>query len=85
MPRAKVTRSRKAKGGRLILGLYGPSIGFQPVEEVIGNIRRGAVGYYVRAGSWETDVRVAEENGAFVLVTTKDVLSPNNLENLPDY
>ena len=84
MPRVKVTGSRKAKGGRLILGLYGPSIGYEPAEEVINRIREGSSRYYVREGSWEADVRVVEEDGESRLVSTKDVLSRNNLENLPD-
>ena len=85
MPRVKVTRSRKVKGGRLIVGLYGPSMGFQPVDEVIRNIQQGSIRYFVREGSWEEDVRVVDDGGGFVLVTTKNVFSPNNLENLPDY
>jgi len=84
MPRVKVTRSRKAKGGRMILGLYGSSIGYQTAKEVINRIRDGSTKYYVREGSWEADVRVVEDDGAFKLVSTRDVLSRNNLENLPD-
>ena len=84
MPRLKVTGSRKARGGTKIVGLYGPSIGYQTSEEVISQIRTGATRYYVREGSWEEDVRVVEDDGLFKLVSTKDVLSPNHLANLPD-
>lgn len=38
MARVKVTRSRKGKGVRMIVGLYGPSIGYQTAEEVINRI-----------------------------------------------
>ena len=85
MPRVKVTRTRKAKGGRRIVGLYGPSIGFQPAEEVVNRIRSGGGRFYVREGSWEEEIRVVEIEGAVSLVSTLDVLSKNNLLNLPDY
>ena len=84
MPRVKVTRTRKVEGGRRIVGLYGPSFGYQTAEEVLSAIRAGDVRYFVRAGSWEADVRVVEEGGEATLVTTRDVLSRNNLANLPD-
>ncbi len=84
MPRVKVTRSRKARGGRNIVGLYGPSFGYETAEEVASRIGEGATRYYVREGSWEADVRVVEDGGLAKLVTTNDVLSRNNLANLPD-
>lgn len=84
MPRVKVTGSRKARGGTQIVGLSGPSMGYQTSEEVISQIRTGSTRYYVREGSWEADVRVVEDDGLFKLVSTKDVLSPNHLANLPD-
>ena len=68
----------------MIVGLYGPSIGYQTAEEVINQIRDGSTKYYVREGSWEADVRVVEDDGVFKLVSTRDVLSRNSLENLPD-
>jgi hypothetical protein len=84
MPRVKVTRTRKVGGGKRIVGLCGPSIGYQTAEEVLSQMRAGSVRYYVRAESWEADVRVVEEDGELTLVTTRDVLSRNNLANLSD-
>jgi len=84
MPRVKITRTRKADRGSRIVGLYGPSIGYQSTEEVVDKIRDGER-YYVREGSWEADIRVVEEDGKTRLVSTRDVLSRNNLSNLPDY
>ena len=84
MRRLKVTRSRKTKGGKEAGGLYGPSFGYQPLEEVIRRIRAGTDRYYVREGSWEADVRVVEDESGSYLVSTRDVLSRNNLANLPD-
>ena len=84
MPRVKVTHSRKAKKGAHIVGLFGQSIGYETAEEVVSRIREGAARYYVREGSWEADVRVVEDGGLAKLVTTNDVLSRNNLANLPD-
>ena len=75
---------RKAKNGTHIVGLFGPSIGYETAEEVASRIREGAARYYVREGSWEADVRVVEAGGGVRLVSTKDVFSRNNLENLPD-
>ena len=84
MRRLKVTGSRKAWGGTGIVGLCGPTLRYQPMEEVIAHIREGSTQYYVREGSWEADVRVEEEEGGARLVSTRDVLSRNNLLNLPD-
>jgi len=84
MPRVKVTRSRKADGGRSIVGLFRPSMGYQTAEEVIARIREGVGRYYVREGPWEADVRAVDESGVVRLVSTTDVLSRNNLSNLPD-
>ena len=84
VPRMKVTRTRKAKSGKRIVGLYGPSIGFRPAEEVVNRIRSGGGRYYVREGSWEAEIRVVEKEGEVSLVSTLDVLSRNNLFNLPD-
>ena len=84
MPRVKVTRSRKARGGTDIVGLFGPSIGYETAEEVVSRIREGSARYYVREGSWEADVRVVDHGGGVRLVSTNDVFSRNNLANLPD-
>ena len=84
MPRSKITRSRKGDGGKRIIGLFGPSMGYQTAEEVVSRIRGGVGRYYVREEAWEADVRVVEEHGAARLVSTKDLFSRNNLSNLPD-
>ena len=84
MARVKVTHTRKTKGRRSIVGLYGPSMGYQDAEEVIDRIRRGVARYYVREGSWEADLRVVEEDGELKLVSTADFFSRNHLANLPD-
>ncbi len=84
MPRSKITRSRKADGGRRIIGLFGPSMGYQTAEEVESRIRAGVSRYYVREDSWESDIRLVDEGGTVRLVSTKDVFSGNNLANLPD-
>ena len=85
MPRSKVTRSRKANGGKRIVGLFGPSMGYQTAEEVAYIIQAGSGKYYVREESWEADVRLVDAEGGISLVSTKDALSRNNLANLPDY
>jgi hypothetical protein len=63
--------------------LEGPSFGFLSAEQVVENIRNGSDRYYVREASFEAEVRVIEEGGQKVLVTTRDVTSRNNLFNLP--
>jgi len=82
MTRRRVTHARKGPGGR-ILGLGGPSFGFLSAEAVAEIIRRGADTYYVREAPFESEVRVVEEGGKVVLVSTSDVISRNNLLNLP--
>ncbi len=84
MARVRITRTRKTKGARRIVGLYGPSIGYQSAEEVAVAIRNGCAHYFVRAGSWEAEVRVVEAEVGMRLISTEDVLSRNNLLNLPD-
>ena len=61
----------------------GPSFGFLSAEAVAEIIRRGADTYYVREAPFESEVRVVEEGGKVVLVSTSDVISRNNLLNLP--
>ncbi len=84
MARLKVTHSQKAGGGR-ITGLYGPGFGFRPTEEVARHILDRTHQYYVREGSWAADLKVEVRDQEVVLKTTNDVLSPNNLQNLPDF
>jgi len=83
MARLKTTASVKGKE-RAIAGLCGPSFGYRSAGEVIVDIRTGVHEYYVREGPYESKVRVVGEGDEQRLVTTRDVLSPNNLENLPD-
>ena len=45
----------------------------------------GAIRYYLREEAWEADVRVAEDEEGMRLVSTEDLLSQNNLMNLPDF
>jgi hypothetical protein len=82
MARRKVTESMKGRGGR-ITGLCGPSFGFRSAEDVIADILGGFHEYYVREGPYESKVRVISEGEEQRLVSTQDLLSPNNLENLP--
>ena len=83
MARRKVTGSAKGKG-RTINGLCGPSFGYLSAEEVIAEIRAGTHEYFVREGSHESRVRVVREGEDQRLVSTRDLLSRNNLENLPN-
>lgn len=82
MARRKVTARRMGKD-RIIIGLSGPSFGDISAQEVIEDIQSGAHTYYVREGPYESQVRVAGEGDERRLVSTSDLLSPNNLENLP--
>lgn len=82
MARRKVTRRRKGPGGK-ITALSGPSFGFQSAEAVIADIREGLHTYFVREGPFETEVKVVAEGDQLRLVSTRDVLSRNNLRNLP--
>ena len=83
MAKRKVTGSMKGKGRRII-GLSGPSFGYRSAEEVIADIRTRAHEYYVREGSHESKIRVVGEGDEQRLVSTQDILSRNNLENLSD-
>ena len=83
MARRKVTGSAKGKG-RIITGLCGPSFGYLSAEEVISDIRAGTHEYFVREGSHESKVKVVGESEDQWLVSTRDLLSRNNLENLPN-
>ena len=82
MARRKVSESVKGKGRR-ITGLCGPSFGYRSAEDVITDIRGGIHEYYVREGPYESAVRVVEAGNEQRLVSTQDILSRNNLENLP--
>ena len=84
MARRKVTGSAKGKGRR-VTGLCGPSFGYCSAEEVIADIHARVHEYFVREGPYESKVRVAGEGDEQRLVSTQDVLSRNNLENLPDW
>jgi hypothetical protein len=80
--RRKVTHSQK-KAGRYITGLCGPSFGFRSTKEVILDIKESRHTYFVREGPFETEVKVVSGEGGLDLVSTRDVLSRNNLLNLP--
>lgn len=60
MARFKVTESARSREGR-ILGLYGPSFGYRTTKEVISDLLAGRHVYFVREGSYESEVRVIEE------------------------
>ena len=85
MPRVRITRTRKTCGGRRVIGVFGPTVGYQSAGEVAEALRDGTIRYYVREGAWEADVRVAEDEEGMRLVSTEDLLSQNNLMNLPDF
>jgi len=80
--RRKITLSRKGPRSR-ITALGGPSFGFQSAEDVIGDIQEGLHTYFVREGPFETELKVVEDEGEPELISTGDVLSRNNLRNLP--
>lgn len=82
MARRKVTHAQKGPSGK-ITGVGGPSFGFLPAQVVAEGIQSGSHTYFVREAPFETEVRVVEEEGQMLLVSTKDVLSRNNLQNLP--
>ena len=82
MARRKVTHSQK-QAGRKITGLCGPSFGFRSTKEVIADIKESRHTYFVREGPFETEVKVVNRDGGLELVSTQDVLSRNNLLNLP--
>jgi len=82
MARRRVTLARKGPGGT-ITAVGGPSFGFQTAQVVVEEIQSGSHTYFVREGPFETDVKVVEEGGQMALVSTRDVLSRNNLQNLP--
>lgn len=82
MARWRVTGSVKGKNGT-ILGLFGPSFGYRSTLEVITDLLSGSHKYFVREGPYESEVRVVKNGDQETIMTTPDVLSPNNLENLP--
>jgi hypothetical protein len=84
MARLRVTHSQKGRGGR-ITGLYGPRFGFRPTAEIVRHLSDQSHQYFVREGPWEDEVKVSPELGEGFLLTTRDVLSRNNLRNLPDF
>ena len=84
MARFKVTESARSREGR-ILGLYGPSFGYRTTKEVISDLLAGRHVYFVREGSYESQVRVIEEGEGRTIVSTRDIVSPNNLQNLRSF
>jgi len=82
MARWKVTGSVKGMNGT-ILGLYGQSFGYRSTQEVVSDLLAGSHKYFVREGPHESEVRVVGDADEQKIMTTADVLSPNNLENLP--
>jgi hypothetical protein len=67
----------------VIAGLYGPAFGYRTATQVIRDIEVGEHSYYARAGSHESEIRVVQRGAEKHLVSTADVLSRNNLFNLP--
>ena len=65
--------------------MFGPTVGYQSAREVAEAMGDGAIRYYLREEAWEADVRVAEDEEGMRLVSTEDLLSQNNLMNLPDF
>ena len=82
MARRKVTRSEKGRGRR-ITGLCGPSFRYRSAQEVIADIEKNVHQYYVREGPHESEVVVVGKGTEQRLVSTTDILSRNNLQNLP--
>ncbi len=82
MVRRKVTGSEKGRR-REITGLYGPSFGYRSAKDVIEDIEQHGHQYFVREGSYEADVLVVRDGTKQRLESTRDVLSMNNLQNLP--
>lgn len=80
--RWKVTSVERGPG-RLIAGLYGPAFGYRTAMQVIGDIELGEHSYYVRAASYESEIHVVQRRAEKHLASTCDVLSRNNLLNLP--
>ena len=72
----------QSEGGR-ITGLGGCSFGFLLAEDVIADIREGQDKYSVRERPFETEVKAVEKRDRLRLISTKEVLSRNNLWNLP--
>lgn len=82
MARRKVTKAEKGRDGT-ILGVSGPSFGYRSTQEVVADILEGKHVYFVREGPYESAVRVVGEGDHPQIITTRDILSPNHLENLP--
>ena len=83
MTKRRVTASRKGRHGE-ITGLEGPSFGFLSAKEIIEDLRVGKHTYFGREASYESAVWLSGGEGEETLVSTRDVLSRNNLNNLPD-
>jgi hypothetical protein len=52
--------------------------------EIMEDIRVGGHQYYVREKPYESKVRVVSRGDGDRLVTTRGIISLNNLSNLPD-
>ncbi len=85
MARLKVTKSEKGPGGSII-GLFGPTFGYRMLSDIVADIEVGEHTYCVREASYESVVRVIHDGEDELHIrSTWDVLSRNNLSNLPDY
>jgi hypothetical protein len=83
MPNRRVTHTEKSPRG-VITGLCGPSFGYRSLVDVIADIEVGSDRFYVREAPFETRIRVVRESTEPRLVSTSDILSRNNLSNLPN-
>lgn len=82
MPRWKITQSDRGKEGEIV-AVYGPSRGYLTTPDVIADIESGTHSYYVKAGPYESEVRVVEAGTGKTITTMTDIFSPNHLHNLP--
>ena len=81
MARWKVTQVERGPGRRIV-GLFGPTMGYRSTAEVIADLDSGSNSYFVKAGPYESEVKAVGDGEERTVFTTKNILSPNHLENL---
>jgi hypothetical protein len=57
-------------------------MGYRTSAEVIADLETGSHSYFVKEGPYESDVQIVGEGEERTVFTTKNILSPNHLDNL---
>jgi len=57
-------------------------MGCRSTTEIIADLDSGSNSYFVKEGPYESEVQILREGEERTILTTKNILSPNHLENL---